>query len=83
MSESVGGGGVTRASPALCAPCASPALCPPALCPPCASPALCAWATIALSTAMSATLCSATTVSRGCCSPLIKAASAHTGHQTC
>ena len=69
MSESVGGGGVTRASPALCAPCASPALC--------------AWATIALSTAMSATLCSATTVSRGCCSPLIKAASAHTGHQTC
>ena len=32
---------------------------------------------------ISATLCSAITVSSGCCSPLTSAASAHTGHHTC
>ena len=38
---------------------------------------------IALITASSATLCSAMTVSSGCCSPDTSAASAHTGHHTC
>ena len=38
---------------------------------------------MARTTASSATLCSAITVSSGCCSPVTNAASAHTGHHTC